>query len=118
MSTGLPEVNVIDDCWNRIGIGGDRTCPELAVHIHCRSCPVFSAAARRVVMGSRTARWAFPAEEVLGVQRIARADLRTVSSTFTKAAKGYSQSVFSCNDRTVGLLDEKRILEALGSLRP
>jgi chemotaxis-related protein WspD len=36
-----------DDCWNRIGIGGDRSCPELKTHIHCRNCPVYTSAARR-----------------------------------------------------------------------
>jgi chemotaxis-related protein WspD len=36
----------VADCWNRIGIAGDRTCPELERHIHCRNCPVFSDAAR------------------------------------------------------------------------
>ena len=40
------ELTVIDDCWNRIGIAGDRSCPELVEHIHCRNCPVFSNAAR------------------------------------------------------------------------
>jgi chemotaxis-related protein WspD len=34
------------DCWNRIGISGDRTCPELEEHVHCRNCPVFATAAR------------------------------------------------------------------------
>ena len=34
------------DCWNRIGTSGDRTCPELQIHIHCRNCPVFASAAR------------------------------------------------------------------------
>jgi chemotaxis-related protein WspD len=34
------------DCWNRIGVGGDRTCPELERFVHCRNCPVFTAAAR------------------------------------------------------------------------
>ncbi len=34
------------DCWNKIGISGDRSCPELNSFIHCRNCPVFSAAAR------------------------------------------------------------------------
>ncbi len=33
------------ECWNRIGISGDRSCPELQTHIHCRNCPVFAAAA-------------------------------------------------------------------------
>jgi chemotaxis signal transduction protein len=36
----------IDACWQRIGIDGDRSCPELAVHIHCRNCPAFVDAAR------------------------------------------------------------------------
>jgi chemotaxis-related protein WspD len=39
----------LDDCWNRIGVRGDRTCPELPQHVHCRNCPVFSAAARRLL---------------------------------------------------------------------
>jgi chemotaxis-related protein WspD len=36
---------VVDSCWNRIGTRGDRSCPELAVHIRCRNCPVFAGAA-------------------------------------------------------------------------
>lgn len=39
----------IDDCWNRIGIHGDRSCPLLPEHIHCRNCPVYSAAATRLL---------------------------------------------------------------------
>lgn len=39
----------IDDCWNRIGIHGDRSCPLLAGHIHCRNCEVYSAAATRLL---------------------------------------------------------------------
>jgi chemotaxis-related protein WspD len=38
----LPKV---DDCWNRIGVRGDRSCPKLAEYIHCRNCPVHAAAA-------------------------------------------------------------------------
>jgi chemotaxis-related protein WspD len=34
------------NCWNRIGTAGDRSCPELEKHVHCRNCPVFAAAAR------------------------------------------------------------------------
>src|SRR3954453_1871801 len=36
----------LGDCWNRIGTSGDRSCPELEAHIHCRNCPVFASAAR------------------------------------------------------------------------
>lgn len=35
----------VDACWNRIGVSGDRSCPELAVQIHCRNCPVYASAA-------------------------------------------------------------------------
>jgi chemotaxis-related protein WspD len=35
----------IDDCWNRIGVRGDGSCVELPRHVHCRNCPVYSAAA-------------------------------------------------------------------------
>jgi chemotaxis-related protein WspD len=33
-------------CWNRIGISGDQSCPELETYIHCRNCPVFESGAR------------------------------------------------------------------------
>lgn len=47
----LPVTNVRDgdteifDCWNSIGVRGDKSCPELQRHSHCRNCPTYSAAA-------------------------------------------------------------------------
>jgi chemotaxis-related protein WspD len=35
----------INDCWNRIGVRGDGSCPELLQFVHCRNCPVYSAGA-------------------------------------------------------------------------
>src|SRR5947209_2742729 len=35
----------INDCWNKIGVYGDASCPQLQQHVHCRNCPVYSAAA-------------------------------------------------------------------------
>jgi chemotaxis-related protein WspD len=32
------------DCWNKIGVNGNASCPELTRYIHCRNCPVYSAA--------------------------------------------------------------------------
>ncbi|WP_017904995.1 chemotaxis protein CheW [Pseudomonas asplenii] len=43
------DAEAIDDCWNRIGIHGDKSCPLLAEHIHCRNCAVYSAAATRLL---------------------------------------------------------------------
>jgi chemotaxis-related protein WspD len=46
MSLSIPVTTLVDDCWNRIGVNGDRTCPELEKHVHCRNCPTFARAAR------------------------------------------------------------------------
>jgi chemotaxis-related protein WspD len=35
------------DCWNRIGIWGDRSCPELPGYVHCHNCPVFAKAGQQ-----------------------------------------------------------------------
>jgi chemotaxis-related protein WspD len=43
---GSNSLTIIDDCWNKIGVGGDRSCPELVTAIHCRNCPTFASAAR------------------------------------------------------------------------
>ncbi|RQO37462.1 chemotaxis protein CheW [Herminiimonas sp. KBW02] len=35
----------IDDCWNRIGIRGDCTCPKLQDYFRCLNCPTYAAGA-------------------------------------------------------------------------
>jgi len=39
----------MDDCWNHIGVSGDRSCPELAAVIHCRNCAVYARAGRSLL---------------------------------------------------------------------
>lgn len=34
----------VHDCWSTIGINGNGTCRELQNFVHCRNCPVYSAA--------------------------------------------------------------------------
>ncbi len=47
IATPLPLVSHEDPCWHRIGVWGDRSCPELAPATHCHNCPVFASAGRR-----------------------------------------------------------------------
>jgi len=37
------------DCWNEIGVFGDRSCDALAAAVHCRNCQVFSSGGRRLL---------------------------------------------------------------------
>ncbi|MBH3397208.1 chemotaxis protein CheW [Pseudomonas monteilii] len=61
----------IDDCWNRIGVHGDKQCPLLERHVHCRNCDVYAAAATRLLdryalMQHHQAAAAQPVEENTG----------------------------------------------------
>ena len=256
LDSGLPSLPIAArDCWNRIGTAGDRSCPELETHIHCRNCPVFASAARTffdrpapqhylaewthwlagspgtvsleagasaalsdrdlvsvlifrlgrewmafptqaiaevtvprpihriphrsnailiglvnlrgqlqlcislhgllglespqsspsqfhshgsntetektVATGSsattgsrlivlrnreRSEGWIFGAEEVLGVHRLPRSQMRSVSSTLANPEVSFSQAIFSWEDRSVSFLDEQRVFAALRSI--
>ena len=219
----------MEGCWRRVGVGGDRTGAELETFIHCRNCPVLTAAARtffdreappgyleswreileqpeREADGDATAvlvfrrgaewlalptsvlvevtpprkvhrlphrhdtlleglvnirgqlqvcvdlgrllgvepaaatapaaptppagtlarllvveragdrgaeRWVFGVDEVAGVQRVPAAALRAVPSTVGAATDRATAALFAWQERTVGLLDERRLLDGL-----
>lgn len=46
-TTGV--IAFVDDCWNRIGTRGDKSCPKLVEHFRCLNCPVFAQAAARLL---------------------------------------------------------------------
>jgi chemotaxis-related protein WspD len=52
---------VRDFCWNEIGVWGDRSCPKLQEHSHCRDCATFSQEGRallnREAPGNYLAEW-------------------------------------------------------------
>jgi chemotaxis-related protein WspD len=216
------------DCWRVIGVGGDRSCPELEQFIHCRNCPVLADAARtffdrtaptgyleswhdilaeparaadteatsllvfriekewlalptallvevapvrtlhsvphraggglaglvnirgqlqlcmslhavlglpggptarvpgdmstsaRLLVvereGERTQRWVLGVDEVAGVHRVARSAMRPVPSTVSQASVRCSSTLFEWQERTVALIDEGRLLEALAGM--
>jgi chemotaxis-related protein WspD len=217
------------ECWRIIGVGGDRSCPELKAFIHCRNCPVLADAARtffdrgapegyldswrtileepaevteaadtsvlvfrvdkewlalpssvlvevtparmlhivphrtgtalagivnirgqlqlcvslhtvlglpggprsrapeevhasegtpRLIVvdragGQGAERWVLGVDDVAGVHRVGRAELRPVPSTVSQAAARCSSALFEWQDRTVALLDEVRLFESL-----
>lgn len=36
--------SILQDCWNQIGVMGDRSCNQLATVMHCHDCPVYAEA--------------------------------------------------------------------------
>jgi chemotaxis-related protein WspD len=46
LQTGDAAMSIqIDDCWNRIGVRGDSTCPKLQDYFRCLNCPTYAAGA-------------------------------------------------------------------------
>jgi chemotaxis-related protein WspD len=214
-------------CWKEIGTFGDRSCPELAMLAHCRHCPVYSAAGRRlldrehpdgyrqewtdllanrkdagkvetfsvivfrlqeellalktvffqqaaeaavphsiplrtgevfrgvvningelilcvsvaallgmtaekgagssdrkvyprlVVVSREGQRFAFPADEVLGVHRFPLTDLQELPATVSRSIRALTAGILSWQEKTVGLLEEEKFFAALNrSLAP
>lgn len=58
-------------------------------------------------------RWVFAVDEVAGVHRVPSAELRAVPSTVSAGAMPMTAALFSFHDRTVGLLDDTRLLDGL-----
>jgi chemotaxis-related protein WspD len=63
--------------------------------------------------GQATERWVVGVDEVAGVHRVGRDDLRPVPSTVSQAAARCSSALFEWQGRTVALLDEVRLFDAL-----
>ena len=68
------ENSAYDACWRRIGVQGDNSCPRLTEAVHCRNCPVFSAASQQLFE-----REAPPEYLEDWTQRIAESDTTTAS---------------------------------------
>jgi chemotaxis-related protein WspD len=71
MTDELIKERLAGRCWEVIGVrGGDHSCPELAVHVHCRNCPVFAAAGRTLM--ERTAPGGYLSEQTANVASAAK----------------------------------------------
>lgn len=60
-----------------------------------------------------TERWVIGVDEVAGVHRVARAEIRAVPSTVSQAQARCSTALFEWHGRTVGLLDDGRVFAGL-----
>ena len=45
----LEQLQADGSCRRQVGVWGDRSCPELAAHVHCRNCPVYARIGRNLL---------------------------------------------------------------------
>ena len=69
--------------------------------------------ARLLVAERAGARWVFPVDDVAGVHRVPGRSLRDVPATVRGARTRATAALFAWQDRTVGLLDDVRLLDGL-----
>jgi chemotaxis-related protein WspD len=77
---------------------------------------VLGARARMIVIRREHDLWAITADEVLGVNRVPREQLRNVPSTLANPSVNFSQAVFPWDGKSVGFLDEQRVFSGLRSM--
>jgi chemotaxis-related protein WspD len=68
---------------------------------------------RLIVIERGPMRWAFPVDEVDGVEHIPADAMMNLPHTVERSPRFCSQAVFSYNDKRVGLLSESRLFQAL-----
>ncbi len=82
--------------------------------------PGSAPTARMLVVERKTTRgperWAFGVDEVAGIHLVPGASLRSAPATIRGTAMRATVALFSWRDRTVGLLDEARLLDGLSSM--
>jgi chemotaxis-related protein WspD len=107
----LADMNApIDDCWNRIGVRGDGSCPRLAGYIHCRNCPVHDAAAARVLDREPSA------DAATGEALLHRQTTQSLGEYVSREADATSWLVFRIGDEWLGL--PTAIFQQVAQLRP
>lgn len=93
------------DCWNSIGVKGDRSCPKLRDAIHCHNCEVFADAARSFL--DRPAPDGYLAEVTDSFAREAE----------HKAAASVSVVLFEVGDQLLAI-ETKAVVEVTSPRRP
>jgi chemotaxis-related protein WspD len=93
------------DCWNHIGVKGDRSCPKLREAIHCHNCEVFADAARAFL--DRPAPAGYVAEVTGSFARTAE----------LKSAQAVSVVLFDVGEQLLAI-DTKAVVEVTSPRRP
>lgn len=98
-----PELDhsTLNDCWNQIGVMGDRSCCELKTVIHCRNCKVYSAAGRSLLERSAPSNYLEEWTNILS--EAATAQIGVGEGTLVRAADTLSVIIFRLGNERLAL---------------
>lgn len=77
------------------------------------STPSGNAVPRLLVAGREEETWVFGVDEVDRVHRLVLSELQPTPPTLGRAATRFTRGVFHCRDRVIGLVDQRRLFEAV-----
>lgn len=110
VTTTLPTLELVDHCWNRIGVMGDSSCPELPKHVHCRNCPVFAEASQ-----SLFAREAPPEYQAEWTRRLAQVNPEPPRDSVPLVIFRLGDEWFAWNARSVVEVTELKVIRRIPS---
>jgi chemotaxis-related protein WspD len=115
----------VEDCWNRIGTRGDRSCPRLAEYSRCMNCPVFEQAAALLLdrplseadmLAAAEAARAQPTNVTAGASRDGSVGATPAATNHADASLNHSALVFRIADEWLALPSEA--LRHVDNVRP
>jgi chemotaxis-related protein WspD len=77
-------------CWREIGTDGDRSCPELRRHVHCRNCPQYSSLGRTLFDREMPADYRREVSEDLAAAKAAKAEAEVSVLVFRLASEWFA----------------------------
>jgi chemotaxis-related protein WspD len=97
------------DCWNDIGVNGDRSCPKLKAAIHCQNCDVFADAARTFLDRPAPAGYLGEVTESLTLP-----DEQRVAGTISALVFGIGDQLFGIDTTAVVEVTSPRVAHRVG----
>lgn len=95
------DLPMLNDCWNQIGVMGDRSCGELKTVIHCRNCKIYSAAGRSLLERNAPPEYLKEWTEILS--EAATVQVGVGEGTLVRAADTLSVIIFRLSNERLAL---------------
>lgn len=94
--------STFNDCWNQIGVMGDRSCSKLPTVIHCHECPVYAAVGDSLLEREPTIDYLQEWLTILG-ETSANHELSEANEAIVRTAEAVSIIIFRLGNEKLAL---------------